>query len=224
MSHRPRRLRLAAATAVLALALSACAGDDSSSGGQSAPDGAAAGMDEFYGQELDWGSCEDSGGISGFFGGDDQECAQLTVPVDYSDPEGETTTVSMARLPSTGDAPEGALIVNPGGPGGSGVDLIAQSGPLFGDELREGYDIVSFDPRGVSRSDEIQCFEDDADLDAWRSQASLVGQDITAEELREEGGVDARGGVRGAGGGRGRGVGVHEGGVVLEREEAGVPC
>lgn len=186
MSHRPRRLRLAAATAVCALALSACAGGDSPSGGQSAPEGAAAGMDEFYDQQLDWGSCEDSGGIAGFFGGDDQQCAQLTVPVDYSDPEGETTSVSMARLPSTGEASEGALIVNPGGPGGSGVDLIAQSGPLFGDELREGYDIVSFDPRGVSRSDEIRCFDDDAGIDAWRSQASLVGEDITAEGLRQE--------------------------------------
>lgn len=187
MSHRPRRrMRLAAALAVCALALSACTADDSPAGGQSAPEGAAQGMDEFYAQELDWGSCEDSGGISGFFGGDDQQCAQLTVPVDYSDPEGETTTVAMARLPSTGDAPEGALVVNPGGPGGSGVDLISQSGPLFGDDLREGYDIVSFDPRGVSRSDEIQCFDDDAALDAWRSQPSLMGQDITAEDLREE--------------------------------------
>lgn len=186
MSHRPRRLRLAAAAAVCALALSACGAEDSPSVNRSAPQGAAPGMDDFYGQELDWGSCEGSGGIAGFFGGDDQQCAELTVPVDYSDPEGETTTVSMARLPSTGEASQGGLIVNPGGPGGSGVDLIAQSGPLFGDDLREGYDIVSFDPRGVSRSDEIRCFDDDAGIDAWRSQASLVGEDITAEELRQE--------------------------------------
>ncbi|WP_144794427.1 alpha/beta hydrolase [Kocuria palustris] len=186
-SARPRRrARLAALAAVAALGLGACTGGE---GPREAdvPEGAAAGMDRYYGQQLDWGACEGSGGLSGLLGGDgDQECAELTVPVDYADPEGGTTTVALSRLASEGEAAEGALVVNPGGPGGSGVDLIAGAGGLFGEELRGAYDIVSFDPRGVSRSDGIECFADDAERDAWRSLPAFDPQQRSVDDLRGE--------------------------------------
>lgn len=187
-SQRPsprRGMRLAAVVAVGVLALSACSAqrDPRHSGG---PGTVPVDMSEYYDQQLDWGACDDSGGLGGFFSRAEQECAELTVPVSYADADGETTTLALSRLPSEGDASEGALILNPGGPGGSGVDLIAGAEPLFSEDMRRAYDIVSFDPRGVSRSDGIQCFEDDAARDAWRSMPAFDPQEQPVDELRAQ--------------------------------------
>ena len=62
---------------------------------------------EFYTQELDWTSCGDN------------ECAELTVPINYQDPGAGSTTVAVERAAATGKR-VGSLVVNPGGPGGSG--------------------------------------------------------------------------------------------------------
>lgn len=133
----------------------------------------------YYQQELTWGGCSEVRGNS------DLECADLTVPVDYDNPDGETTTVVLARLVSTADAPQGSLILNPGGPGGSGVDLL-QSAPLFLDSaVQENYNVVSFDPRGVFRSQGITCL-DDAELDRWRENSPFGGIKDSIDDIREE--------------------------------------
>lgn len=182
--RRARRpLALAAMTTAGALVLTACGAGPSTDSGQ-APEGADPALVAFYEQELDWSACE-GGGLGGLLGGGELECAQLDVPVDYADPGGETTEVAMSRLASGGDASEGALLVNPGGPGASGVDLMGSAEQIFAEPVREGYDIVSFDPRGVSRSDGIQCL-DDTELDAWRSQPAFDPQGQPADELRQE--------------------------------------
>ena len=82
----------------------------------------AADLARFYGQQLEWTDC------------DGAECATLEVPVDYADPEGPTLGIAVLRSPSTGDA-RGALVVNPGGPGSSGVDYLASTlgRPIFPD-------------------------------------------------------------------------------------------
>lgn len=87
------------------------------------------------------------------------ECAAVQAPLDYDVPGGAKIGVSVIRLPA-GDPKRriGSLLLNPGGPGGSGVDLargIAQFLPL---ELRARFDIVGFDPRGVIRSTPLRCF------------------------------------------------------------------
>lgn len=109
----------------------------------------------FYEQEITWGSCEDS-----YLSTSRIECGTLTVPTSWSAPDGETLDLAVIRLPATGTA-QGSLITNPGGPGGSGVDFVGTSGDFIGTEqLRSAYDLVSFDPRGVSRSAGFRCLSD----------------------------------------------------------------
>lgn len=100
----------------------------------------------FYEQKLDWSACGAN------------QCARLRVPLDYAEPEGRVIRLAVLRAPAQQRSERvGQLVVNPGGPGGSGVDYAA-SGPFtFGDELTRYYDIVGFDPRGVGRSTPLTC-------------------------------------------------------------------
>ena len=89
-------------------------------------------------------------------------CGTVAVPLDHDEPDGVTIDLGLVRR--SADDPSqrrGTIFVNPGGPGGSGVGLVAFSGEqLFGDEVREQFDIVGFDPRGVVTSTPLQCFQD----------------------------------------------------------------
>jgi pimeloyl-ACP methyl ester carboxylesterase len=106
--------------------------------------GAPAALAHFYGQSLSWHSC------NGTF-----QCSTLTVPLDYSKPHGQTIGIAVIRKTSSGSH-RGSLIVNPGGPGGSGVDFVAQDAGAFS-RLTDHYDLVSFDPRGVGQSHPVRC-------------------------------------------------------------------
>lgn len=99
---------------------------------------------------LDWGPCAENA---------DVECAEVTVPIDWSRPSKGTIEVAVARRAATG-ARVGTLVYMPGGPGGSGVDAVLDGG-RFPDEMAARFDIVSFDPRGTNRSNPVEC---DADL------------------------------------------------------------
>ena len=77
----------------------------------------------------------------------------LKVPLNYSDPEGASAAIAMTRIPASAP-PEsaeyrGPLLINPGGPGGAGVDLVLAAGPLMHDILGSHFDILGFDPRGA---------------------------------------------------------------------------
>jgi pimeloyl-ACP methyl ester carboxylesterase len=86
------------------------------------------------------------------------QCATLSVPVDWAQPYGPTVAIALARRPAADPQNRiGTLVVNPGGPGGSGVDFTLDSTSFFSAELRKRFDIVGFDPRGVSRSHPIVC-------------------------------------------------------------------
>lgn len=91
------------------------------------------------------------------------ECASFNVPLDHDQPNGAVISLAVVRLPATDVAHRiGALLLNPGGPGGSGVDFALFFGPfvefIWGPEVRARFDIVGFDPRGVQRSTGIKCF------------------------------------------------------------------
>lgn len=89
------------------------------------------------------------------------ECGRIRVPLDYDRPNGRKIWVRMARLPAADQANKlGTIFLNPGGPGGSGINFLGGAGPfLFTDEVRAHYDLVGFDPRGIARSTPLRCFD-----------------------------------------------------------------
>ncbi|MFT4123551.1 MAG: alpha/beta hydrolase [Microbacteriaceae bacterium] len=110
------------------------------------PSGAPAGAESLYSQTIVWRSCEQS-----------MQCATVSAPLDWSDPGGETIQLALIRAPATGES-QGTLFVNPGGPGGSGVDFLADGADAAVDtELARHFDIVSWDPRGVGSSSAVSC-------------------------------------------------------------------
>jgi pimeloyl-ACP methyl ester carboxylesterase len=99
------------------------------------------------------------------------DCGTLTVPVDYRRPYGATVDIALIRARATSPKKRiGVIVGNPGGPGVSGVDFVLGlvNAPVAA-RLREHFDVVSFDPRGVGRSRQVRCsvdappFPDDAD-------------------------------------------------------------
>ncbi len=86
------------------------------------------------------------------------QCATVTVPLDYAEPAGPTLAVALARHPASDPAARiGALIFDPGGPGGSGIDNLPTELGVLGPDVLARYDVVSLDPRGVGRSSPVRC-------------------------------------------------------------------
>jgi pimeloyl-ACP methyl ester carboxylesterase len=94
------------------------------------------------------------------------QCTTATVPLDYDHPTGRTIELALMRRPADDPAHKiGSVFVNPGGPGGSGIEFLADFGSdLFSDKVRARFDIIGFDPRGVGQSTPLRCFntEDEA--------------------------------------------------------------
>jgi pimeloyl-ACP methyl ester carboxylesterase len=155
--HRLRRVVLAALVAVLAATLSAVPPAGASSAPRVSVTGSAAVP------RLHWASCGE--GLEAF------QCATAVVPLDYDRPNGKQITLALARHPASDPSRRiGSLFINPGGPGGSGVDVILQAGDsLYSDEVRARFDLVGFDPRGIIRSTPLRCYDtlDDAEADLW---------------------------------------------------------
>ena len=98
---------------------------------------------------LSWSPC--NGGL---------QCATLVVPLDYADPRGPTIPIAVARHPAELPAARvGSLVIDPGGPGISGIDDMANELSVLTPQLLDDFDIVLFDPRGVDRSDPVTCGE-----------------------------------------------------------------
>jgi pimeloyl-ACP methyl ester carboxylesterase len=107
------------------------------------------GLEGYYAQQLDWSECKD-----GF------ECAKFNVPIDYANPANGAMQISVIRKLATGSA-QGSLVLNPGGPGGSGIEYTTYAEYVVSDALRENFDIVGFDPRGVGESTPVECLDDE---------------------------------------------------------------
>jgi pimeloyl-ACP methyl ester carboxylesterase len=137
------------------------------------------GLDGYYAQQLDWSDCND-----GF------ECATFNVPIDYANPSDGAMQISAIRKLATGSA-QGSLILNPGGPGGSGIEYVTYVDFVISNTLRENFDIVGFDPRGVGQSTPVECLSDEqteeyialdgspdnqTEIDQAQEMAELFGQ------------------------------------------------
>jgi pimeloyl-ACP methyl ester carboxylesterase len=175
---RPRAAALTVSAVLLSTVLAGC--------------GADAQDEDLTRQELSWKACPAPDEAQG--GGappsplpDDGEwqCATMKVPLDWGDPQGDTIGLELIRVRTTGAENEriGSLIFNFGGPGGSGVTSL----PAFAEgyeTLRTRYDLVSFDPRGVGRSDPVIC-ENDQQLDAYFQQDATPDDAAERTELVE---------------------------------------
>src|SRR5215472_4993530 len=154
-----RRSRLAVAM-LLVLALTGCAlnGPLPLFKARTSPKPATstANLSRFYGQRLTWRDC--GGGF---------QCSTLLVPLDYAHPLGAVIGIAVIRHPATDPAHRvGSLLVNPGGPGGSGIGYARSANQVASAALLAQYDLVGFDPRGVGQSAPVSCL-DDAQMDAF---------------------------------------------------------
>ncbi|MET0976614.1 MAG: alpha/beta hydrolase [Leifsonia sp.] len=156
MNPLARRFLAAAAAVVVAVSLAGCVAPPAVSH-TSTPTGEAAdaALQPFYGQSLVWSDC--GGGM---------QCTTATVPLDYRTPGDGEIELALVRHPATGDR-IGSLLVNPGGPGGSGYDFVKDSLDFaVSPTLKERFDVVGFDPRGVGRSTPVTCY-DPAGMDEY---------------------------------------------------------
>lgn len=140
--------------------------------GPSQPD-----LSRFYRQKIVWSACE---------GPDmpvDLQCGKVTVPLDYARPGTGTLDVALARYRATGKS-RGSVLLNFGGPGGAGIDELASGGKDFMG-LTNGYDVVTFDPRGVGRSSPVSCGEgSDEAYAATEDGATAVDPRTVLEKVR----------------------------------------
>ena len=157
MTRFVRWTALATASALLAAGCSGGSSDDDKSG-------------------LSWGRCKataDGPAPSG-----EWQCATVKVPLDWSKPDGETIGLGLIRAKARGDDRLGSLLFNFGGPGASGVSMMPSYAPTVS-SLRERYDLVSWDPRGVGASEGVRCR---GDKQIQAAESVDVTPDTPAEE------------------------------------------
>ncbi|HEV7422731.1 MAG TPA: alpha/beta hydrolase [Mycobacterium sp.] len=100
------------------------------------------------------------------------ECGMLSVPVDYAKPDADVAQLAMIRFKATGDK-IGSLVINPGGPGESGVEAAASIVGTMPESVRERFDVVGFDPRGVGSSTPAVWCNSDAENDRLRADPQV---------------------------------------------------
>ncbi len=131
-----------------------------------------AGLERFYGQQLGWEDCAPyatTGPTTTLFKSKKSiECARLEVPLDYTKPDGRTIKIGLLRQRALKDR-IGSLVINPGGPGASGMAAAASlSTEVKSSALGDRFDLIGFDPRGVGASEpQVKCLTD-AERDADR--------------------------------------------------------
>lgn len=138
---RPAGGTAAATIAVLALLTAALP--------SMAETGGSLDLSRFYRQKIAWSACTGDGMPK------DLECGKVTVPLDYTKPTAGTLDLAMARYRATARS-RGSVLLNFGGPGGAGIPELADGGKDFMN-LTNGYDVVTFDPRGVGQSSPVSC-------------------------------------------------------------------
>ena len=131
-----------------------------------APPASAATLDSYLNQQLAWNSC--SAG----------ECASLRAPLDYSDLSRGDISIAVSRVKHTGLNFQGSLVVNPGGPGSSGLGFAKDVARDIAPSVAKEFDIIGFDPRGVGKSAPVTCLTP-------KQTASWLAMDSTPDTPRE---------------------------------------
>ncbi|MFI6602510.1 alpha/beta hydrolase [Nonomuraea sp. NPDC050536] len=126
----------------------------------------------YYSQHLAWSGC--GGGF---------ECADLKVPLDYGKPNGEQLKIKVIRLKASGKDRIGSVVLNPGGPGGSGVDYAKAAKTVVSPQIRARFDVVGFDPRGVAGSSPVHCVTS-KQMDRYAALDSTPDTPAEAKALR----------------------------------------
>ena len=187
--RKPMASFFAAAMLLAGCSLDLGASNDNGSAGGASPRGnqspsatALNKLEDFYKQKVAWSKCKKHPA---------NECANVKVPLDYKKPGGKTITIAMMKVPAKSGKPIGTLFVNPGGPGGSGIDLAANASESFSASVRSKYDIVGFDPRGVGSSTAVDCVSDaelakiaDTDVDLSTPEGRQTDKAITEQEAK----------------------------------------
>ncbi|SDK44207.1 alpha/beta hydrolase [Streptomyces indicus] len=165
--------RTAAALLAAGLLISGCSGGSSPdpSARSSLDSSAKEALKPYATQKLKWREC----GVPGF------ECATLRAPLDYAKPDDGQIKLAVSRKKATGPGKRiGSLMVNPGGPGGSAIEYLQAYAALgYPAPVRARYDMVGMDPRGVARSEPVECLDDKA-MDAYTQT------DVTPDDEREQ--------------------------------------
>ena len=144
------------ALAVVVMTLSACSGGVVPEPTR-APDVVPAEYQRFYAQQLEWTSCHDG-----------MQCATAIAPLDWEEPAGKTIELALIRHEATSSDKLGSLFVNPGGPGASGVNFVADSlDYAVSGDVQKNYDVIGFDPRGVGASTPVVCVDSAAQMDEF---------------------------------------------------------
>ncbi|MFC7807727.1 alpha/beta hydrolase [Streptomyces olivaceus] len=193
-THRRTRIggtRVRATLAAAALLATACSasGVSTSAGSQAEaagsteaataslaplPKATPAELSPYYEQKLGWRDC----GVPGF------QCATMKAPLDYAKPTDGDVRLAVARKKATGPGKRlGSLLVNPGGPGGSAIGYLQQyAGIGYPEKVRAQYDMVAVDPRGVARSEPVECL-DGREMDAFTRTDATPDDERETDEL-----------------------------------------
>ena len=115
------------------------------------------GLESFYSQKVEWYDCGATGGMERSAQRTGFQCAKVKAPLDYSKPDGQTIEVAMKKHLATGSVRQGSLFINPGGPGGSGVQYVEGAAETAFAGVQGSFDIIGFDPRGVGSSTPVTC-------------------------------------------------------------------
>jgi len=178
--RRPRAVRAAMVLPALAVLLS-------SSGCSTVVSGTAVLSAPKLGQPVRWAPCRLAGGSGGnalpIPAG--AQCGEIAVPVDYSKPDGDDATLALIRFPAIGEK-IGSLIINPGGPGESGVEAAAGIVEGLPAEMRQRFDLVGFDPRGVGGSTPAVWCNSDADNDRLRAEPQVDYSPEGVQQIEKE--------------------------------------
>ncbi|HVW40646.1 MAG TPA: alpha/beta hydrolase [Amycolatopsis sp.] len=158
-----------------------------------------AGLAKFYAQPMSWGDCAPyatSSDAQSAFKSDGLQCARMTVPLDYANPQGDTIAIGVLRHKASDTGNRiGSLVINPGGPGASGMVAAAALAPQVGQsDLGKRFDLVGFDPRGIGASEpDVTCLTDSErdqerseDLDTDGSPAGVAKAETEAKDFGQK--------------------------------------
>jgi pimeloyl-ACP methyl ester carboxylesterase len=156
------------------LLVSGCSGGGSSPSASATGTAAPDGLSSYYAQKLSWRDC----GVEGF------ECTTMKAPRDYDEPDDGDIDLAVSRKKATGPGDRiGSLLVNPGGPGGSAIGYLQGYAALgYPAQVRARYDMVAVDPRGVARSEPVECLTG-REMDAYTQVDQTPDDEAEVQKL-----------------------------------------